>query len=142
MWADTLLRVEQQHLLRIIVWSGLSVIAGTAIAATLAIRQLRSPLLRQFALQMVLWGAGLSVIAVVRWRTVRLRDLAGAARLERLLWMNIGLDIGYVAGGAVFAVAAWVLARRAGPVGAGVGVVIQGAALLILDLQFVAFVSR
>jgi Family of unknown function (DUF6992) len=73
---------------------------------------------------------------------LHMRDLAGAARLERLVWLNIGLDAGYVAAGAMLAGAAWWLARRAGPVGAGVGIVVQGLALVVIDLQLAAAVSR
>ncbi|HEY9226221.1 MAG TPA: hypothetical protein VIP11_06220 [Gemmatimonadaceae bacterium] len=142
MWADTLFRAEQQHLLRLLLWSGLSIVAATLVAVTMTIRRLRSPLLRQFALQMALWGVVLALIGAIRWRTVEMRDLAAAARLERLLWMNVGLDVGYVAAGAALAATAWVLARRAGPVGAGVGIIVQGIALLVLDLQFAAVVSR
>jgi len=141
-WADTLLRAEQQHLLRLFFWSGLSIVAATAIATLLTIRRINSPLLRQFSIQVALWGAVIGAISAVRWGTLHLRDVSGAARLERLLWMNIGLDAGYVAVGAVLAATAWVIARRAGAVGAGMGIVIHGLALFVIDLQLAAVVSR
>ncbi len=75
-------------------------------------------------------------------RAASLRDVAGAARLERFVWMNVGLDVGYAGIGIALALAGWLLARRMSLVGAGVGVVVQGLALLVLELQFAAVVSR
>ena len=142
MWADTIFRAEQQHLLRLLLWSGLSIIAATAIVVTLAVRRLSSPLLRQFALQMVLWGAVFGVIGAIRWSMLEMRDISAAARLERMVWLNIGIDVGYIAAGAMLVGSAWFLARRMGPVGAGIGIIVQGLALLLIDLQFAAVVSR
>ena len=142
MWADTILRAEQQHLLRLLLWSGLSVIAATAVALLLAIRRIRSTLLTHFAIQTAAWGLAIGAIGSIGWRTAQLRDLSGAARLERIAWMNVGLDAGYIGVGAVLAATAWILSRRLGGVGAGVAIVVQGMALLILDLQFAAIVSR
>jgi hypothetical protein len=141
-WADTLLRAEQQHLLRLLFWAGLSVVAGTCVAATLRLRRIRSPLLVQFAGQMAGWGVVIGAIAAVEWSRAHLRDVSGAARLERVLWMNVGFDVGYVGVGMVLAVSAWLLARKMAPVGAGIGIVVQGLALLLIDLQFAAVVSR
>jgi hypothetical protein len=141
-WSDTLLRAEQQHLLRLLVWAALSIVAATALAATLTVRRIRSPLLQQFAVQMAAWGIVIGAIAAISFRGAALRDLAGAARLERLVWMNVGLDVGYVGIGATLALAAWLLTRRMSLVGTGVGIVAQGLALLVLELQFAAVVSR
>jgi hypothetical protein len=141
-WADTLLRAEQQHLLRLLAWAGLSVIAATALAATLRLKRIRSPLLQHFGLQTVAWGVVIAVVAATGLRGASVRDVAGAARLERLVWMNVGLDVGYVGIGAALALAAWQLSRRMSVVGAGVGIVVQGLALLVLELQFAAVVSR
>jgi Family of unknown function (DUF6992) len=141
-WADTLLRAEQQHLLRLLFWAGLSIIAATAVGAMLVVRRIRSPFLAQFAGQMAAWGVVVGSIATIEWHTARLRDVSGAARLERVLWMNIGLDVGYIAVGAALACVAWYLARRLAVVGAGMGIIVQGLALLLIDLQFAAVVSR
>lgn len=129
-------------MLRLLFWAGLSIISATAVAAILAVRRLRSPFLAQFAGQMALWGLAIGAIASTEWHTAKLRDVAGAARLERMLWMNIGLDVGYIAVGVALACAAWYLARRLGAVGAGMGVIVQGLALLLIDLQFAAVISR
>jgi hypothetical protein len=141
-FADTLFRAEQQHLLRLFVWCGLSILAGTALAATLAVRRIRSPLLTHFATQMAIWGGVLGALSIMRWTTLAMRDLSGAARLERLVWLNIGLDVGYVGIGAALAVAAWKLGRRAGLLGGAIAVAIHGLALVVIDLQFAAVISR
>lgn len=142
MFADTLFRAEQQHLLRLLAWCALSILAGTAVATMLAVRRIRSPLLIQFAAQMAAWGSAFGAIAIVRWTTLPTRDLSGAARLERLVWLNIGLDVGFVGIGAALALTAWLLGRRVGLLGAAIGVVVQGLALLVIELQFAAAISR
>lgn len=108
----------------------------------LAVRRIRSPLLAQFAGQMALWGFVIGAIAATEWHLTKLRDVSGAARLERMLWMNIGFDAGYIAVGVALACSAWYLARRLTGVGAGIGVIVQGLALLLIDLQFAAVISR
>jgi hypothetical protein len=99
-------------------------------------------MLRHFALQSVAWGVVVGAIAAIGFKNVALRDVSGAARLERLVWMNVGLDVGYVAVGATLAAVAWLLARRMSLVGAGIGVIVQGLALLLIELQFAVVVSR
>jgi hypothetical protein len=141
-WADTLLRAEQQHLLRLFLWAGISIVGATGVATMLVMRRVRSPLLSHFAIQMGVWGAAIAALAAIGWQHAQLRDVSGAARLERLLWMNIGLDGGYVAVGVVLALAAWIIARRMAPVGAGVGITVQGLALLVIDLHFASVISR
>ena len=142
MWADTLFRAEQQHLLRLFLWSGLSILGGTSAATIVMVRRIRSPLLVHFAIQMATWGAVVGVVAGFGWWTIHLRDASGAARLERLLWMSIGLDVGYVAVGVVLATVAWVIGKKMSGVGAGIGIVLQGFALLLINLQLAAVVSR
>ena len=108
----------------------------------LAMRRVRSPLLVHFAIQMAVWGAVVGAISAIRLWALVLRDVSGAARLERLVWMNVGLDAGYVAVGAVLALTAWVLARKMAAVGAGVAIIVQGLALLLINLQLAAVVSK
>ena len=145
MFADTLLDLERNHLLRLLFWAGLSVVAGTIVVVMLAARRARSPLLQHFAIQMIAWGIVFGAIAAVGWQGLHLRDVGGAARLERMTWLNIGLDIGYVGVGLALAVTAFMaraLGKRMSVIGAGAGVVVQGLALLLIDLQFAALVSR
>ena len=46
-----------------------------------------------------------------QWHGLALRDLAGATRMDHLLWLTLGLDLGGVAVGATLAASGW----RAGP---------------------------
>ena len=142
MWADTLLRAEQQHLLRLLLWAGISVLGGTAVGVATVVRRVKSPLLTQFAIQTAAWGLLIGAVAAIWWTLVGLRDVAGAARIERLVWMTMGLDLGCIAVGGVLASAAWVMSRRFGGVGAGIAIAVQGLALLVLDMQFATTISR
>ncbi|HEY4304087.1 MAG TPA: hypothetical protein VGM82_06450 [Gemmatimonadaceae bacterium] len=141
-WADVILSAERQHLLRLLAWSGLSIVLGTSVAVIIAARRLRSPLLTHFAMQTIGWGVTLGALSMLSWRGLHLRDVGGAALLERILWMRIGLEIGCLAVGATLALAGRSTERRLAFFGAGVGVMVQGAALLLLDLQFAGLVSR
>ena len=66
---------------------------------------------------------------------------AAAAALERLLWLNTGLDAGYVAVGVTLALTGWYLGRRASLMGAAIGIIVHGLALFIFDLRFVLVLS-
>jgi len=141
-WADVILSAERQYLLRVLGWGALSILLGTALVVLLAARRIRSPLLTHFALQTVAWGAVIALIAGVAWSGLHLRDVGGAARLERLLWMRIGLDVGLIGVGATLIFTGRATGRRMHFIGAGVAIVVQGMALLLLDLQFAGMVSR
>jgi hypothetical protein len=142
MWADTLLAAERAHLLRLILWGGASVLVGTGLLAVLRMRRQRSPLLDWFALMAAGWGAVDLVLALWGLRSLAVRDLASATRLDRFLWLNVGLDVGYVMVGLTLLIAGWRLTRRAGLIGAGIGIVVQGMALAILDLVLANQISR
>ena len=139
MWSDTLLALERAHLLRVAVWGGGSVLAGSLLLALLTTRAGRSgsPLVRHFAIQTAAWGAVDLALVAFAWPRLALRDHTAATELDRFLWLNLGLDVGYVAVGITLAVCAWVLGRRLGGAGAGLGIVVQGLALLVLDAVFV-----
>jgi hypothetical protein len=141
-WADIILTAEREHLLRLLAWSGLSIVLGTAVVVMLVARRIRSPLLQHFAVQTIAWGVLIGIITALAWRGLHLRDVGGAARLERSVWMRIGLDVGLVAVGATLALTGRATNRRMQLLGAGVGVMVQGLALLVLDLQFAGLVSR
>jgi len=102
----------------------------------------RSPLLEHFGVQTAAWGAIVLSLALFRQHSLSLRDFAGATRLDRMLWLNIGLSIGFVLVGLSFIVLGWRAARRLGLVGAGIAVVLQGVALVLLDLVLAGQVSR
>lgn len=142
MFADSLFHAEQMHLLRMLTWAGLSIVAATAVATLLTLRRIRSPLLAHFAVQMAGWGVVIGAVAALEWRGLAVRDLAGATRLDRFVWMNIGFDAGYIAIGAVLATTTWFVVRRLAGVGAGIGIMVQGMALLLMHLQLAAAISR
>ncbi len=141
-WADTLFAAERVHLLKLGVWSLLSIAAGTTLLAVLRVRELNSPLLRHFAIQMLAWGSVLGVIMLWGRNSLALRDLAGAVSLDRALWFRTGLEVGAIGAGLALAAAGWSSGRRLSLVGAGLGVAVQGAALALLDLQLAVHLIR
>ena len=142
MWTDTLLAVERAHLLRLALWGAASLLIGTALVAVLRLGRPRSPLLKHFGIQTGAWGAVELGVALLLLRSLALRDLSGATRLDRRVWMNIGLDVGYVLVGITLVVIGWRAVRRFGLVGAGMAIVLQGAALAVLDLLLAGQISR
>jgi hypothetical protein len=137
-------------------WATGSVVIGAALAVVG--RATGLPVISGFARQQVAWGAVDGAIAgfgLVRSRGqapdgVSIVDdgdrpdaaaQARAAKLERVLLVNSGLDVAYVAGGIALAAAAPAVARRTGRdaerlVGDGLGIVVQGGFLLALDTFF------
>lgn len=142
MWADTLLAAERAHLLRLLVWGAASLVLGGTLLVFLKVRRQRSPLLDHFAIQTAAWGAIDFALAANGLRTLHLRDLGSATRLDRFLWLNVGLDVGYVLVGLTLLIAGWRMGRRAGLIGAGAGVIVQGATLALLDVGLASQISR
>lgn len=142
MWADTLLAVERGHLVRLSVWGGASLVVGSVLLGLMRLRGRRSSLLTHFGIQTAAWGGLTLALALGGLQRLQLRDLAGATRLDRLLWLNIGLDIGYVMVGVTLLLFGWRVLRRLGLVGAGLAVVVQGSALALLDLVLASQISR
>ncbi len=142
MWSDTLLALERAHLLRLLLWGGLSVVAATGLLAWVAIRRYDSVLLRGFSRQTAGWGLVILILAGMRLLRVQDRDLGAAILLDRMLWLSVGLDIGLIVAGSTLAVTAWKLGRHLAAVGAGVAIVVQATGLLVLDLHFAAITGR
>lgn len=142
MWADTLLAAERTHLIRLFVWAGASILVGAILVGIVVYSRTRAPLLHHFGLQTAAWGLIDLALVWWAWRGLRLRDFDAAIALERILWLNVGLDIGYVGVGITLALAGWIFGRRMGLLGAGLGVVIQGTALLVLDGVFLSHIGR
>lgn len=117
-------------------------LAGTALLGLMRVRDHRSVLLDHFGIQIAAWGVVELVLALRSLHRLELRDLAGATRLDRMLWLNIGLDVGYVMVGLMLLVLGWRLARRMGLIGAGLAVIVQGLALAVLDLVLASQISR
>ena len=142
MWADTLLSLERAHIARLLAWGGGSVLAGSALLAWMYTGRRSSALLEHFGIQTAAWGAVELAIGAMAKASLVTRDLAAATRLDRFLWLNIGLDAGYAFVGITLAAVGWTLGRRLGLVGAGIAVVIQGIALALLDLLLASQISR
>ena len=128
------------------VWGVASVVAGLGLAAAR-----RGRFVTAFGLQNAGWGAvDLAIVVVAgrlkRRRMARVPDpyapdvLAAESRtLRRVLWINVGLDAGYVAGGAALW---WWRRGRPGPAGASAGIVVQGAFLLLHDAHHAYWSGR
>lgn len=142
MWADQVLAFERAHLARLLLWGAASLAVGLGCWAFVRIKRLDVPLLRHFAIQTGAWGAVDLVLALAARPTLALRDYDGVTRLDRFLWFNCGLDVGYVAVGVTLSWCGWKLATSKGLLGAGLGIVMQGAALLLLDLRLAALLSQ
>ena len=99
-------------------WAVGSVLVGGALSLR--------PGTRAFGRQSAAWGAVDGAIAVVGGRRRASRGPTDPARLRRVLLVNAGLDVGYLAAGA------W-LVRRTRWTGDGAAVLVQGAFLLVLD---------
>lgn len=142
MWADQVLAFERAHLARLLLWGAASLAVGLGCWVFVRIKRLDVPLLRHFAIQTGAWGAVDLVLALAARPTLALRDYDGVTSLDRFLWFNCGLDVGYVAVGVTLSWCGWKLATSKGLLGAGLGIVMQGAALLLLDLRLAALLSQ
>ncbi|MCC7052568.1 MAG: hypothetical protein IT355_04830 [Gemmatimonadaceae bacterium] len=142
MWADQVLAFERAHLARLLLWGGASLLTGIGCWLFLRARRIDTPLLRHFAIQTAAWGAIDCVLALAARPRLALRDYDGVTGLDRFVWLNCGLDVGYVAVGITLGWCGWRLAKSRGLVGAGLGVAIQGAALLLLDMRLAALLSQ
>lgn len=142
MWSDTLFSAERAHFIRLVIWAVASAMAGTVLLAVIAVRRMVAPILQWFAAQALAWGSVELMFVVVSWRSLAMRDVSAATRLDRLTWLYAGLDVGIVGVGVTLAVMAWLSGRRLALVGAGLGIVVQGLALLVLNLTFASVLAR
>ncbi len=101
------------------------VLGGWAVGS-LAVGALLSRRAPGFARQTAAWGAVDGAIALVGARNRSRKGPTDPARLRRVLLVNAGLDVGYLAAGA------W-LVRDGRWRGDGQAVLVQGAFLLVLD---------
>ena len=128
---------------RLMLWAAISTIAGLALLATQISQGWTETFWGGFGLQAILWGGIDAAIAAFGLHSTRksIRQAADggenrakqdALRLKRLLWINTGLDVLYIAGGLT-----WALTRGASDpfaAGTGWGIVVQGAFLFVFDL--------
>ena len=110
--------VEQDVVRALGRWAAGSLLVGGLLAT--------DPRTRGFGRQTAAWGAVDGAIALVGARRQAAGRTTAPARLRRVLLVNAGLDVGYVAAGAV-------LLRVARWRGDGAAVLVQGAFLLWLD---------
>jgi hypothetical protein len=149
-WSDALQHAERLHLLRLCLWGALSTLAGTALLVVVYVRAERSAFIRRFALVCASFGAVELFAAAIAYRAVPLRDIAGATRLDRVAWLQLGLFLGLLGTGVTLVLASRVkkstLSESAEnllpPMGAGVAVALHGLALATLELLLIADISR
>jgi hypothetical protein len=142
MWSDTLLAAERSHLIRIAIWAFTSAAAGTAFVTVIAVRRVNAPIVLWFAIQTLVWGSLELIVTAARWSVLSMRDVSGATRLDRLTWFAIGVDVGIIGAGMTAALLAWRFTRNLRAFGGGLGVVVQGLGLLVLDLTFASILAR
>ena len=142
MWSDTLLAAERSHLIRVLLWAATSATLGSVLVAIVTVRRLNAPIVSWFAIQTVVWGTVELMIAVGRWQSLSMRDVSAATRLDRLTWLAIGLDVGLIGVGVSTALLAWRPRQNLSAFGGGLGVLVQGLGLLVLDLTFASILGR
>jgi hypothetical protein len=142
MWSDTLLAAERSHLIRVVLWAVTCAVLGTAVVSILTLRRVAAPIILAFAIQTLAWGSAELIVAAARWQSLSMRDVSAATRLDRLTWFSVGLDVGIVGVGAAALVAARMSNRKLNVIGAGLGIIVQGLALLVLDLTFAGIIAR
>lgn len=139
----SLLELERGHLVRLSTWAVASLALGLA---ALGWARRLAPAPRSFwqhlGIQSAAWGVVDLMIVAAAWNGLVARDLAGAIALDRFLWLNIGLDVGYAMVGITLVVFGARSPRRTGLIGAGVAIVLQGIALAVLDAQLSAHIVR
>ena len=129
---------------RLLLWSALSAATGALLLT------IDAPFWHGFGLQALLWGAIDAAIALFGQRSANKRrrtvpigaeTFAREARnLQRVLWINTGLDLLYIAGGLLLALTLG--ARDPFAAGSGWGVVLQGGFLFLFDLLHAVGVPR
>ena len=142
MWSDTLLAAERSHLIRVVLWAVTCAVLGSAVVSTLTLRRVAAPIILAFAIQTLAWGSAELIVAAARWQSLSMRDVSAATRLDRLNWFAVGLDVGIVGVGAAALVAARMSNRKLNVIGAGLGIIVQGLGLLVLDLTFAGIIAR
>ncbi|WKW10819.1 hypothetical protein Strain138_000051 [Pseudogemmatithrix spongiicola] len=127
-----LMSLERAHLVRLGVWALASIVAGTGLIVW-ARRSGIPGFWRHAGIQTAAWGAVDLAIVAFAWHGLVLRDLPEAIALDRFLWLNIGLDVGYVMVGITLLVIGRRAPTRPGLMGAGAAIIVQGLALAVLD---------
>jgi hypothetical protein len=150
MWSDVVQQGERLYFLRVFFWGASSAVVGTGLLVFALARARGSAIIRRFAWICVIFGGAELIVSVIGYRGVRLRDLSGATRLDRLAWLEVGLYLGLSAVGVTTSLVASSVRSRSGAsddvrlplVGAGIAIALHGLALATLELLLVAGISR
>ncbi len=136
---------ERAHLARLGVWAGANVVAGAALLALARpeTTPLKTPAtaLEGFAVQSLAWGAvnlaiaGLGLASTPAVTTSRVDALGAEDDLGKVLWLNVGLDAGYMMAGGTL----WGASFAGAEPGVqwrshGAGIITQGLGLAVLDV--------
>jgi hypothetical protein len=140
-FAEKRLHEQQRGMWILGAWAGLSIVAGTA----LAIQKSNEPL-RYQAFQHVGWGTvnaaiagfalyGISSQLAAAGDATLLSELIEENKFSKILLVNVGLDVGYMAVGSVLMYGSRNGLKSSDKFfGSGAGVLIQGAFLFIYDI--------
>ena len=139
-------QAEADHLKRLGIWAASNVVAGAGllVLGSPGVSPLETPppALRGFGIQSMAWGtvnlaiAGIGLVTSAADGDVT-REAALAAEDDnaKVLWVNVGLDVGYMMAGGVLVAAGASGAQPAVDWTAhGAGVITQGLGLLVLDV--------
>lgn len=124
-WPEELGLVRRElrgHLLRLAIWSGASLLLGVILAGLFGSMEL----LRSAGVMTAGWAVVNLMIVAGGWNG---KPPASQAQFREFIWLNQGLNLGYVGVGLSLALAA----NSAAVTGSGWAVVPQGLALLVLD---------
>ncbi len=108
----------------LLVWSAVSIVVGVGLFLV------PISLVQGIGLQAILWGV---IDAVIAGLGVLRTKEQSAAKMARFLLINVFLDVGYQVVGLVVILFLW---PNAFLLGNGIGIIIQGAFLFVLDLYF------
>ncbi len=141
---------EADHLRRLGLWGASSVVGGAGLFALSQPALLGDGAPRQlegFAIQSMAWGGiNLAIVAIgslapkttptmSTMSKMRADALDAEDDLAKVLWVNVGLDVGYMmAGGTMMAASQLGAEPSVDWLSHGAGIVTQGAGLFILDL--------
>jgi hypothetical protein len=117
-------RLARRLGIALIAWSIVSIIVGIVLLLV------PSSLIQGIGLQALLWGVIDALIALVG--VLRNKEMS-ADKAARFLRINVFLDVGYMVVGVLLMVFLWMDAFI---LGNGIGIIIQGAFLFVLDLYF------
>jgi hypothetical protein len=139
------LRAESDHLTRLGIWGGASVVGGAALFAlsqpAVAPPGILAPEIEGVAIQSMAWGSinlaitGVGLLTQQDPTSDRDEALAAEDLWAKVLLVNIGLDVGYMmAGGALVAASLFGVQDPVTWRSHGAGIISQGLGLFVLDV--------